>query len=113
MDLRKIDALIAKHVFNRTCEFASQLEGEEQLLYTPRRLKGVPRYSSDISAAWELTELGEYGFKISTNFNGEALVSCHRYVGKGAFQVAEATANTAPLAMCLAALKVNEIDVDV
>lgn len=115
MNLRKINALVAEHIFEEPVYWPDGKNSHPwQNTYNKRGtdttgIEVVPSYSSDISAAWEITELGGYEFKINTNFNGEVLVACHHYVGGGKFNIAEVIADTAPLALCLAALKVNKI----
>lgn len=121
MDLRKIDAMITEKVmglgvlqetvdefsvYNLIGEFADA--------------RPLPRYSSDIAAAWEVVEK----LRSAPDFVFTLVDSSHTvghstewycmvgYTRAGFdFSKAGAGANTAPLAICLAALEAGGIDV--
>lgn len=69
-------------------------------------MSAVPPYSTDIKAAWEVIE------KIAGDKKrGIAYLSLHGYEGRGFFcslGKGDAGGDTAPLAICLAALKAIE-----
>lgn len=101
MDLRKIDALVSEHVMGLP------LQKDEKRGWVNSRGKYIPHYSSDIVAAWDALEmlrndghtieiLGGYGqdtwlVKIDNEFKSHP------------------DAGSAPLAICLAALKAKGI----
>lgn len=91
MNLREIDALVAEHVMG---------------LKEVRGYTSIPCYSTDISAAWDVVEkLGCYveywpGYGASMKSSGR---DSPDFLGK---------AKTAPLAICLAALKLKGIDIE-
>jgi hypothetical protein len=97
---RKIDALIAEHVMGKPHDeiyypHRFNAEGEKVI----RRL--IPQYSTDISAAWEVVgKMGHLGL------NWEPLVidkwDC-------VFERESTKADTAPMAICKAALKAKNV----
>lgn len=91
---RKIDALIAEHVFG-----LSLLDEGDGLKIGDFRIgesNEIPNYSTSIAEAWEITE--EYKRWALFYWNDDQ-IKC--VLGRGT----EATASTAPMAICLAALK--------
>jgi len=113
MNLRKIDALIAErvlglrvvdHGFNRFTE-----PGERAGEQIP-----VRNYSTDIAAAWEVVErLSAFGFATVHRFDDTTI---HPPLKKYSVEVSirqgmgRSVANTAPLAICLAALKAIDVE---
>lgn len=86
-DLRKIDALVDEHVMGWGCYI-------------------VPNYSSDITAAWEVVEKMEGEW-----FNLSAASPKGWYAAFGSPDNESTYGDTAPLAICLAALKTKGIDI--
>lgn len=113
MDLRKLDTLVAEKVMGW-----NQLEhmGLKRIIWKPGYSDDVawfndpPRYSTDIAAAWEVFEASEKEWRMdiisrdSDNRDGWIVGSYDpdRVISKG---------RTAPLAICLAALKAKGVDV--
>lgn len=109
MDLRKIDALVAQHVTGWTLArktdaklFHANVDWSEVL----------PKYSTDISAAWEVVEKmnarhDDYTFEIwkrgTLNWYASFITDTEFW----------AMGETAPLAISYAALKVKGVDYDV
>ena len=137
-DLREIDALVERHIFGRDVIF---VEGQDRWLedehgtfilqpgdsYYQENGYDVPvaGYSSQIRPAWQVVEkLAERGmyFQISTEPPGfdvtfEAIIrdgNTGTWDRNGSYDgyVAEAQAKTAPLAICLAALKACGVEVE-
>lgn len=113
MDLRKIDVLVAEHVMGWQLGSAGDLECFWDS--AAKKLRAVEDWtpSSDISAAWEVIEklhVLVLGISRSADKNWHARFS--RYHGMGDFEDFPSVTNrSAPLAICLAALKVKDIDV--
>lgn len=75
-----------------------------------RCLMRLPYYSTDIAAAWEILEhfrLQDKGLLIEADKRGYTVTNANDFMLRGwdAGQVFEINAATAPLAICLAALK--------
>lgn len=105
---RKIDALIAKHVMSLK---SIHDKDYEPLLYNVDENNvglEVPSYSTDIAAAWEVVEkinlLGERGW-----LRKESGEEWEYYKYEYDFEPI-ITADTAPMAICLAALKLKGVD---
>lgn len=105
MDLRAIDALVAEHVmgyepwpeqrFNERAFKAPMVLPHQ----TPKPCE-APHYSTDIASAWKVVEsLYEFEFIIEQKGTG----------WKAHFDSSWAGAETAPLAICLAALTAKNI----
>lgn len=102
-NFKKIDTLIAKHVFDMNWEWCDTIDGPSAPVDSITSL--FPPYSTDIAAAWEvLVELG----------------NCANVIARGSMTIVdifkdgvryEAKADTVALAICLAALKVKGIEV--
>ncbi len=117
MDLRKIDALVAEHVMGlkkgRKKQGYSMFEyhyevkeydvwiDEEGNSHHPRR------YSSDISAAWEVVEKLRYISIMPWKEGKWNATAKHEE-----FTFVQSIQDTAPLAICLAALKAKGVEVD-
>lgn len=115
---RELDALIAEKVMGRkNIRFENTIYGQiHQSDVTPefpdliakgvKRIR-IPHYSTDISAAWDVVE--KIKFKFDNTFhlvatsNGWSVFWDHEDEGPGANGYVEA--ETAPHAICLAALK--------
>lgn len=67
----------------------------------------MPNYSTDISAAWEVVEKHQ----ISLKYYGEAWDCTLTKLLDGRWINAESTADTAPMAICLAFLKLETNEV--
>ena len=114
MSNRELDAWIAEHVMGSTVSedkvFSLVYEGPDNLVETSkdrvlRRL--LPHYSTNIAAAWEVVE------KLKSNdyrFHLDSLGSFHFcfFIHEVYETTGKADANTAPLAICLAAKKAME-----
>lgn len=116
MDLRKIDALIYVHVFGN--DFVTVEDAVETV--------GVPRYSADIAAAWEVWEKlredgpgnGDYfccmdlRWPVAEGYEVALRRGNHDEDHAGKAFVLVSQVRTAPLAICLAALKARGITVE-
>lgn len=105
MDLRKIDALVAEKVMRLECE----LVGDEYYIDPDSdEWERAPHYSTDIKAAWEV--LGKFKAWTVTHGPGYGVIC---YIDKldGNDNKWEGKADTAPLAICLAALKARGVKV--
>lgn len=105
---RELDALIAEKVMGRPTE---RYAGAVVFSVDPNSIQGVypldyivPHYSTDIAAAWEVVEkVYDWNFRLE-RFEGLS----KDYYGAQFFLNGEwhyGEADTAPLAICLAALK--------
>jgi len=126
MDLREIDAKVAEHIFGYKREIIPpDANGENEckilvppnlpsdLMYPPKGKLAftyhVPRYSSDIKAAFEVVE------KLSAEWKWFELVYSPSKIYTANFTGVmkdSKIADTAPLAICLAALEVVGVDGD-
>lgn len=96
MDLKNIDRLVAEHVLKISRGATFDYDGEN-----------VPKpYSSDIKAAWEVVEKFEGGTLTLTQLIDDEWSA--NFLGIRT----EIVAQTAPLAICLAALKSYGIKYD-
>jgi hypothetical protein len=117
MDLRRIDALVAEHVMGwvNITPFGDDIWGnptDGRTFMGQGQVGGpIPRYSTDIAAAWEVVEKLGIQFYLHCDlrrgsagdwmvFDSAASVDCCEPL---------ATAETAPLAICLAALKLKGV----
>lgn len=96
MDLREIDFLVAEKVM-------------DTYMY-PGRVVCMPLYSSEIAAAWKI---------VSELFKDDLVVTIGAYSDKhtevtieGDDLIFYAEADTAPLAICLAALKAKGVEIE-
>lgn len=126
MDERAIDKLIAEQVFGRIpCNewhFLNlgssgirgwtnnrQHDSEKHNCYPQGQ---QPNYSTDIAAAWKVVErLTSTGFSISLVVLTSAAHASF-YIPNTRYSVYAASSDTAPMAICLAALKAVGVDVD-
>lgn len=115
---REMDALVAEKVFHsKPCDKWKRLstismvkfdECEHGSCFPP--MEGPPKYSTSISAAWEVVEKFDSFSIIHNAFYkklGEEFIVCEltRYEPEA---YAEGRADTAPLAICRAALSAGE-----
>lgn len=110
MDLRKIDALVAEKVmgWRPPSEDVADLWERSKVWYSPETASAehLPDYSSDIADAWEVVE------KLESEDPGYFNLSVTTPPGWYVTFVDPdscAYADTAPLAICLAALKAKGI----
>jgi len=109
MDLRKLDALVAEKVMGEKL-FDSTIPAKDELgRFVDRGIfpQTVPNYSTEIAAAWEVVEACKSLHIISRN-NDEPN---DWIIGAYDPDRVLAKTSTAPLAICLAALKSKGIDV--
>jgi hypothetical protein len=104
---RNIDALVAEHVMGWW--LAKDEDGEWCFMDGADFVCfnfDVPHYSTDIAAAWEVVEkMGHVGLNWDDTTNSPARWQCIMERG-------EYYADTAPMAICLAALKAKGVDVE-
>lgn len=112
--LRKIDALVAEKVIGWTIK-PGQIGTSHSTAGHFIAPEDVPEYSTDIAAAWDVVE----AWKGDGSLCEIVLSRCESHVSTGwraRFGESEASweadAPTAPLAICLAALKAKGVDVD-
>ena len=118
---RELDAIVAGKVMG--CTVANDESGWPHCRCKPRTHEtlflGIPRYSTHIAAAWQVVEtMCERDQRPDLVHNGDAwIVSVTGPKGDGAegllssMYVYRAKADTAPLAICLAALKAVGVEV--
>lgn len=131
---RELDALVAEKVMGYTLRFAAKAwtdadwmgsdtptETNVMAIYAPFEQfprsgafdKSIPHYSTDIAAAWEVVEkLYERGLCVGVSTLHEWKTKCEcsvYYADMAQRMVANADADTAPHAICLAALKALEV----
>jgi hypothetical protein len=113
---RELDALVARHVFGHDVRYWEAYQGNERPSYWDETDGcAVPAYSYDIAAAWQVVEkLAPSEPWAGVHFN---LYRCaHGYQATfeggadGEEWKAEECADTAPLAICLAALKAKGVE---
>lgn len=111
---REMDALIAEKIFGLKVEWEIEYLGEQipsskQLADKYDENGILPLYSTDIAAAWEVVEGVREKFNLLMNVHPYSLVAAN-----GGYRVSVndlhieldyTTADTAPLAICRAALK--------
>lgn len=101
---REIDALISDHIFGIKCSWVT-IEG---VTFLQANRNTVPFYSTDIAAAWQVMgKMQEFAPDVcALILDGGSYV-----IGEGsAFEFdVYAEADTAPMAICLAALKATGI----
>lgn len=120
---RKTDKLIAEMMgWTSIIVDPSSQELIGQRSVSIQKVEIVPRFSTDISAAWEVMEKikflqpdpKDYGLKpghlqlFTVQFNGFGWCVGWAPIGLDGNQTVEAEAETLPLAICLAALKAKE-----
>lgn len=103
--LRKLDAEIEEKVFGTPRDKIYYTVGERELI-----TELIECYSSDIAAAWQIIDARPQGWSLYTlcdiQMNGEVWqCDLWRKDGAGMFEYVSAIAESAPLAICLAALR--------
>jgi hypothetical protein len=110
---RELDALIAEKVMGWVLPPHSSVVGQ-MWVETPsgRVHPKLPEFSSNISDAWQVVEkMKEIGYMMW--LEQEGVYQCVFFRGLG-YQVHDySVASSAPLAICLAAIKAKGIDIDV
>lgn len=116
---REMDALVAEKVMGWTTRFAKLCDYEPLRVWSNGAVTyyddDLPRFSTYIAAAWMVVEKFKAdGAMFSLDFgNGKNGFSCYIRMNEkdksGHSNEAFATADTAPLAICRAALKVMEV----
>ncbi len=108
---REIDALVARHIIGlRKLKVFAYFEGAQSDVYRLHSAGGktfiLPEYCREIAAAWEVVQaLPECQFTIQTVAGGETAVQAALVErGRASKRLAQAGAETAPLAICRAAL---------
>lgn len=125
--LRKIDALVAMHVMGLVLGYMSEQDVALSVVIdqATARFDVIPEYSTDIAAAWSIVELIEplvmsdtyywyAGFGVMRDDKGgwqAGHMEGIPYEGESFIADKSASASTAPLAICLAALKSIDIEV--
>lgn len=127
IELHEIDILIQKHVFNGynprqvTPEECTEIAGDytDDVLYFNNKGRWVPflpKYSDHIYFAWLVVEKLEKSFRTYTRIDNNSvvgyIVEMPKYDSENDLDdVYKATAETVPMAICLAALKSIGIEV--
>lgn len=109
---RKIDALVAEHVMGlNDVESFEKGPFQNNLYYNPyddpNGWEVVPNYSTDIADAWEVVEKQKPNWLSLDGCGSEWNVTFH-----DSENIWVANSDTAPMAICLAALKVKGVEVD-
>ncbi len=119
--LRKIDALVAEHITKGNKfqgHFVDVVDGETNKVKIGMRWE-YPRYSEDIAAAWEVVEkMRENEVLLWTQLSpgGNYRIEIRRFlksdVTDSIWEKAQGyeVADTAPLAICLAALRAKGVE---
>jgi len=116
MNYRKIDALVAEHIFGEPVYWPNGKKSHPwQNIYNKKRtdtigIEVVPKYSLEISQAYMLTLQRDHYYTIHTAPNCNARVLLQYYVTDVEVEEVEVSADSAALAICLATLKAHSID---
>ncbi len=114
---REIDALIAEHVMGFIAikdplwvQVYDAVDGWVEATPDGERRRSMPLYSTDIAAAWEVVEkLQPLFFRVEQRGTKQEYWFSDIWVGPG--QKGHWEADTAPMAICLAALKAKNVEV--
>ena len=124
MDLREVDKLIAENVFNiavtKGCWFGGYRDWRGKMVkarFSPKgnhyycgKKESLSKYSSDIKAAWEVIEK-MIDNKFIFDFTTDTQEKKHKFaVGFSNGNCNFTLGNSAPLVICLAALKALGVD---
>ncbi len=108
MNDREIDFLIFEYIFENEHEFIQYLKNTDEVI----QCSIVEKYSTDINAAWKVVEKlrnEDYWFELVTPKSFSLDYKCY-------FQLddteVECIHETAPKAICLAALKLKGIEIE-
>lgn len=110
---RSIDALVAEHVmgWENVQAFPIKKPGADWFGYRGKQpAELIPSYSTDIKAAWEVVDwFLSYQMQFTLDFDDEWYVDliCSTDDGERGIEI---YAETAPMAICLAALKSKGIE---
>jgi len=110
LDLRKIDALVAEHVMGwRVEKYMTTIPKPTGAGMRPGSavIEEIPRYTSDISTAWEVIERLHPEFTFSLDYLSSGRWTITFYSGEAHGLM---STDSAPLAICLAALRAKGID---
>ena len=118
---RKIDALVAKHIFKFTSITGAGIDNSggplqgfppesNDIFIIKVRIK---KYSTDIAAAWEVLDFlsdNDVSWELDKVFDGNVfcIIRFAHDTGESQF---EADSKTAPMSICLAALKAMGVEV--
>jgi hypothetical protein len=118
----RLDALIAEKIFNKTVEYVGTGKmittthpvGSPWILGENKYGYMIPYYSTDVKAAWEILEhlRPDFHFSIDTvpeGYQVQFVVKGNK-ISIGSYHYCTVRAETAPLAICLAALKALGIE---
>ena len=114
---RKIDALVAEHVMGLKLlemdkEFPMLMHVTGKNEWGHDTVEGVPEYSKKIEAAWKVMEaVKRFGFSIEWQHDSANFYTKHWWV-VGEDEDYETCNDSAPMAICLAALKLKGIEVE-
>ena len=120
---RDVDALVAKHIMNWTCSDDNAGWGKEYITvcdnYDNMCDEHCPNYSTDIAAAWEVLENHTWPKirfdQVSAVWECEVCESSHLSIQTGKLVKVNKSigrAESAPMAICLAALKAKGVEID-
>ena len=108
MTNREIDALIAEKVMGIDVHTKEE-KGWETVYIDKKDWTSIKKYSTDIAAAWEVVEeLIKDGIFLMSGDKS----TVHVYFGRNGPNCNKTGADTAFLAICLAALKAKGVDVE-
>jgi hypothetical protein len=106
---RELDALVAEKVMGIVATTTASANHPWLVEGTPLKVP-VPPFSTDIARAWQVVEkMHATGFEVSVNTMQDWIEKCECIVSKGVLLSVSANAPTAPLAICLAALKAKGV----
>lgn len=116
--LRKIDALVAEHVMGYKCVYTNRATPEKYEWFIGETLCNPMRYTESISAAWEVIDLlrkeDSFYYCIESFEKGTRVDMCGINNADVSVEVSGVyDNNSVSLAICLSALRVKGIDLDV
>lgn len=123
LTLNEIDVLIQKHIFGSEVttwnnHFSNKRQTDVPIYLTEGGFNYIPRYSEDIKDAWKVVEKIQRKEKLDFEMNrwgenGEYFAGFAPYgKDKDPFKIFFSEGKDAPLAICKAALKIVEIEVE-
>jgi hypothetical protein len=118
---RELDALVAEKVLGLSVSKMATSEYSYGFFYNPARAENtwqrLPHYSTNLTAAWQVVEkMAEKGWRVCFSDNGNTHAErwdCRffREPGTSSKDRVIAICDTAPLAICLAALRACGVEV--
>jgi hypothetical protein len=116
---RELDAIVAEKVMGWSyTRFMNNVHRVSARHPVWQEFIVVPRYSTDLAAAWQVVEKLATGYRNVLIENTAELLGKRRYWvdikehgDLGMIDIAKANADTAPLAICLAALKAVGVEI--